>query len=126
MKHRKVATCNECHHKIDPLGFALESYDPIGAYRSRYKKRQKIDTSGEMPTGEKFRNIEELKRILMLRKDQFARCLSKKMLIYATGRMLNLQDRANLDQVLDEVKANGYGLRDLVFAIIELDSFRSK
>ena len=57
-KHREVETCYECHRKIDPLGFALENYDPIGGWRDRYPRGQQegplIDASGELPNGEHF------------------------------------------------------------------------
>ena len=63
-KHRTVATCNTCHQKIDPLGFALESFDEIGRHRDRYhqsKEYVRVDTSGSLPSGESFENVRDLK-----------------------------------------------------------------
>ena len=71
-KHRNVAACADCHRKIDPAGFALEFYDPIGGYRSHYPARGKrglaVDGSGELPTGETFQDERGLKRLLLNRK----------------------------------------------------------
>ena len=85
IKHRKVETCADCHRKIDPIGFALENFDPIGVHRSYYQDDQgkitsPVDTAGALASGESFANVDELKQLLLERKDQFARCLTEKML----------------------------------------------
>lgn len=128
-KHRKVETCAECHRKIDPIGFALESFDPIGRSRTIYRNDagkiiSEVDTSGQLVTGEKFQDIGELKGLLMERKDLFARCLVEKMLTYALGRELEFGDRPTVDDLTEELAQRGYGLADLVELIAESEAFR--
>ncbi|TWU50619.1 hypothetical protein Poly51_39110 [Rubripirellula tenax] len=128
-KHRKVATCAECHRKIDPPGFALESFDPIGSLRTVYssgneKSRRVVDTAGRLATGEEFQDITELKQRLLERKDQFSQCLTEKMLTYALGRELVFQDRPHVDEIAEELAHRGYGLRDLVELTVSSQPFR--
>jgi mono/diheme cytochrome c family protein len=128
-KHRNVATCAECHKKIDPLGFALESFDAIGGERSHYvsrRKRLKIDTSGKLPDGQEFSGIAQLKTILSDRKPQFARCLTEKMLSYAIGRRLTIRDRPVVDDVVNSLDENQAGLKDLVLKIVQSETFLSR
>jgi len=124
-KHRDVATCAECHRKIDPLGFALENYDAVGAWRDRYPAgKKKVDPSGTMPDGTAFANVGELKNVMLERDDQFARCLTEKLLAYATGREMKALDRPEIDQILADLDKAGGGLRDLVELIVTSKIFR--
>ncbi|MBT5168790.1 MAG: DUF1592 domain-containing protein [Opitutales bacterium] len=129
-KHRTVETCNECHRKIDPLGFALENYDPIGGWRDRYRRggseRPVVDASGQLPNGETFENVEGLKAILAERIDQFSRCLTEKMLAYSTGRTLEYSDRPEVDRIVADLDRQGNGLQELVYLIVESEAFRTK
>ena len=127
-KHRNVATCAECHRKIDPIGFALESFDPIGSLRRQYRDSTgklvgAVDTSGTLPTGESFADIAELKRLLLKQKDQFSHCLTEKMLTYALGREVGFQDRPTVESIVGELAAKGYGLQDLVELIVTSEVF---
>ena len=126
-KHRTVATCRSCHAQIDPIGFALESYDEIGAFRSHYFRRTSrgkralpIDPSGELPTGEKFRNIADLRKLLLERKDLFTKNLASKLLTYATGRMPSVADRLETDRIAKEHKE---GFRSLIKKVVRSKSF---
>ena len=125
-KHREVETCYECHRKIDPLGFALENYDPIGGWRDRYPRGQQegplIDASGELPNGEHFSGIQEFKEALADREDQFVRCLTEKLLAYSMGRTLEYTDRPEVDQIIEKTLDPGTGLQDLVLAIVESEA----
>ena len=129
-KHREVETCYECHRKIDPLGFALENYDPIGGWRDSYPRGQQegplIDASGELPNGEHFSGIREFKEALANREDQFVRCLTEKLLAYSMGRTLEYTDRPEVDQIIEKTLDSGTGLQDLVLAIVESEAFRTK
>ena len=127
-KHRNVATCAECHRKIDPIGFAMESFDPIGSFRRQYRDSAgnpigAVDTSGTLPTGESFADIAELKRLLLKQKDQFSHCLTEKMLTYALGREVGFQDRPAVESIVGELAAKGYGLQDLVELIVTSEVF---
>lgn len=129
-KHREVPTCNECHRKIDPLGFALENFDPIGGWRDRYERRRGedpvVDASGQLPDGADFENVIGLKKILASKQDQFARCLTEKMLAYSMGRTLGVSDRPHVDQIVADLKRDGAGLQDLVLQIVASEPFRTK
>jgi len=128
-KHRNVATCAQCHKKIDPLGFALESFDAIGGERTHYvssKTQLKIDTSGKLPDGKTFSDVSDLKKILAKRKPQFARCLTEKMLSYAIGRPLTIRDRPVVDEIAQSLEQDRAGLKDLVFKVVQSETFLSR
>ena len=78
-KHRSIATCAECHRKIDPLGFALENFDPIGAWRTEYGKNLPVDASGKLPSGEAFGDIRQLRTLLIERHEPFTRSLTRSL-----------------------------------------------
>jgi hypothetical protein len=129
-KHRDNPACFQCHQKIDPLGFALENFDPIGAWRTRYtiEKRPgpKIDSSGELPGGQAFSDITGLKEILVARRDSFARALTEKLLAYACGRRMEVIDRPQVDRIVSDAAKDGYGLRRLVEWIVLSDTFATR
>jgi hypothetical protein len=125
-KHRSVASCYDCHRKIDPLGFALENFDPIGGWRETYNGRTKIDAAGELPTGQAFQDVQGLKEILVQRRDQFATALATKLLAYATGRPAESSDRGHVDQIVARLKESGYGLHDLIELVVVSPPFQSK
>lgn len=124
-KHRASATCMACHQKIDPPGFALENFNPVGEWRDSYKKGVPVDASGEM-NGKRFENVAELKKILVERKLQFARMLTERVLSYACGRRMEPLDRPQVNRIADELATRGYGFRDLVELVVASDLFRSK
>ena len=125
-KHRDSPACFECHRKIDPLGFALENFDPIGAWRTRYEKGGPIDASGELPNGTKFDDVAGLKKALFARKDQFARMLTERLLSYACGRRIEALDRPAIDRILAATKADDYRFRDVLEQVVASQTFRSK
>jgi hypothetical protein len=125
-KHREVAACFDCHRKIDPLGFALENFDPIGGWRETYGRRTKIDASGELPSGKSFRNIEGLKTILLEHKHEFARALTEKLLAYGIGRQIQPADRPHIDSINSELEKQGYGFRYLIKRVVVSEPFRSQ
>lgn len=124
-KHRESATCNQCHRKIDPLGFALEGFDPIGRSRDYYnvKRRIRVDTSGELPGGQKFSSIAELKKLLLKRKEFFVRTLTQRLLSHALGRHVEPEDREAVDQIVAQSRKNDFRLRDLIVTIAQSDLF---
>jgi len=123
LKHRNVATCAECHRKIDPLGFALENYDAIGGWRDEYDGKVMIDPSGKLPDGDSFENRAEFQEALLRRKDQFTRCITEKLLAYALGRELEVSDRPVIDEVVQEISSPEKGLHDLIQEIVASRSF---
>ena len=122
-KHRSIATCAECHRKIDPLGFALENFDPIGAWRTEYGKKLPVDASGKLPSGEAFDDIRQLRTLLIERHELFTRSLTEKLMTYALGREVEVGDRPAIDRICEDMADPDKGLRDLIQAVVASESF---
>jgi hypothetical protein len=143
-KHRQLASCATCHSKIDPPGFAMESFDVIGGWRENYRtsgrgqtvtiagsrmpylKGPEVEAGDVMPTGERFKDIDEFKQLLLKDKDGLSRALARKLLTYATGGPAEASDRADLDAVVAAVRSKNYGFRTLVHEIVQSPLFRNK
>lgn len=146
-KHRTSETCNACHAKIDPAGFALENFDVMGGWRDRYraegngvpekgiaKSGQKfafhyalpVDASGELPDGRKFQDIRGLKSLLLDDERQVARNLARQLAVYATGAAIRFGDRAHIEQALDRASSSHYGVRSLIHEIVQSELFLNK
>jgi hypothetical protein len=125
-KHRTIASCNDCHKKIDPLGFSLENFDAIGAWRTKYDSGHNVDPSGRMPNGETFSDVAGLKQIMTSDLDQFSRNLTTKLMIYATGRTMSVSDRPEIDALVRGHQADRGGLRDLIKLVVSSKSFHTK
>ena len=125
--HRKHQSCNTCHRKIDPLGFAMENFDPVGRWRDRYPNaKQAIDASSTMADGQQVEDIVAFKKILLTRKKEVTRCLTEKLLTYAMGRVLEPIDRGEVDRIVAELDAQGNGLRDLIQLVVQSELFLTK
>ena len=143
-KHRQVASCAGCHSKIDPPGFALESFDVIGGWRTHYRttgngkpvmldgrrmpylQGPKVDPADAMPDGQKFRDIDEFKQLLLKEKDQIARALTKRLVTYATGATVQTADQPHIEAIVRNIREHDYGLRTLVHEIVQSELFRHK
>ncbi|WP_246112674.1 DUF1592 domain-containing protein [Allorhodopirellula solitaria] len=132
-KHREDKTCAVCHRNIDPLGFALETFDPIGRWRTKYPKSKfknvaaKVDPSGSLPSGETYQDFSGFKAVLFEnRREPFVRNLIETLLTYATGRHMEPLDQSEIDRILDRVKADDYGLQSIVEEVLASDIFRSR
>jgi hypothetical protein len=133
-KHRSDASCAECHRKIDPLGFSLESFDPIGRWRSNYPKVKNsktpppvVDPSGEFPSGEVYEDFAGFRRIVReTRGDLFTRHLTRQLLSYATGRHMEAADDFLVEELHSKAKERGMGLRTLILECLLSDIFRSR
>jgi hypothetical protein len=106
--HRGAALCSSCHNRLDPLGLALEDFNALGMLRENRPDRP-IDTAGTLLTGESFKNVRELKRILVTeRRRDFYRCVTEKLLTYALGRGLDYYDVYTVDDLVERLdKENG-------------------
>jgi hypothetical protein len=124
-KHRESPTCMTCHTKIDPPGFALENFDPIGVWRTKYKNGVTIDASSKLDGGGSFETVAELKKLLLARKADFARVLTERVLTYGCGREIESTDRPRVEALVRQVVDRGYGFRDLVELAVQSDAFRS-
>jgi mono/diheme cytochrome c family protein len=116
-QHRLRADCATCHDRIDPLGFGLENFDAIGRWR-KDDGGAAIDASGRLPSGEVFDGPEELKQILLARRDQFVKHLIRQMLGYALGRPLNRFDQCVIDDTLKTLQRQDYRAGLLIEEII--------
>jgi hypothetical protein len=124
-KHRQSAACMDCHRKIDPLGFALENFDPIGQWRSKYEKDIPIDAAGVMPSGESFEDMAGLKRILLDRHEFFARMLTERLVSYGCGRRVESADRSPIEAIYRPLMNAKYPFRQLIEAVVLSPTFRS-
>ncbi len=115
--HRANPVCATCHSRIDPLGFALENYDFIGRWRDR-EAGKAIDNRGELPDGTVVEGPQSLKAALLDRKDVFVRNLTAKLLGYALGRGLTLQDSCTVDRIVTELRQNDYRAQKLIELIV--------
>lgn len=146
-KHRSQPSCNVCHAKMDPAGFALENFDVMGGWRDRYradgdgqpdvgigKGGQKfafhsalpVDASGELPDGRKFADIRGLKRLLLDDEEQVARNLARQLTVYATGAPIRFSDRPEIEAILKRTRADQYGVRSLIREVVQSRLFREK
>lgn len=146
-KHRNVESCAACHVKIDPAGFALESFDIMGGWRQTYRALgeqtaekgigkngqkftfhagPKVDATGALPDGRKFNDIRELKNLLCADERQIARNLVRQLVCYSTGAPVGFADRAKVEGVLDTSLKDGFGTRSLIREIVLSDLFRMK
>ena len=122
-QHRANPACATCHSRIDPLGFALENYDVMGRWRTTDAGKP-IDAKGELPDGTTFEGPDQLKAVLMAKKDLFIRNLVSKVLGYALGRGLTLQDSCTVDSIVAEVERNNYRAQSLINAVVLSVPFR--
>jgi hypothetical protein len=128
-KHRNSANCASCHAKIDPAGFALEEFDPVGVVREFYgrpKKSAKVDPSGTTPEGEKFSNYDEWREIQLEAPEKLATAFVGQLLRYGTGGELRFSDRDILKKVTEEARKNAYGIRSLIKATVTSPLFLEK
>jgi hypothetical protein len=124
-RHRLDPKCATCHDRMDPLGFGLENFDAIGAWRT-LDDGQAIDASGTLPGGQDFEGPEELRQALKSRSDSFVRCLTEKMLTYAIGRGLRSSDRCFVDEIVRKTRRDGDRFSSLVLAIVASPPFQSR
>lgn len=146
-KHRTLETCNACHAKIDPAGFALENFDVMGGWRERYRSEsggelaqgiaksgqkfafhyaQPVDASGTLPDGRSFHDVRELKQLLLADEKQIARNLVRQLAVYATGAPIHFADREQVEKILARANAKEYGVRTLIEELVQSDLFRNK
>jgi mono/diheme cytochrome c family protein len=124
--HRNQAACRSCHAKIDPWGLALENFDAIGRFRTTIND-QPVYATAVLPNHQPLDGAAGLKSYLLAdRQNQFARAMVHKLSAYALGRPMSFADRGEIDQMADELKERGNGLRDLVSIVIHSNLFRQK
>ena len=135
-KHRDDPACAGCHAKLDPPGFALESFDVIGGYREKYRilteegRREEgsiVDPTGELPDGRKFQNIVELQKMLVQEREQLQSNLVRQLSVYSTGREVSFRDREQIAAIITQAEKNGNGgLRSLIHELVQSPLFQTR
>jgi Protein of unknown function (DUF1592)/Protein of unknown function (DUF1588)/Protein of unknown function (DUF1587)/Protein of unknown function (DUF1585)/Protein of unknown function (DUF1595)/Planctomycete cytochrome C len=124
--HRQEPLCAGCHARMDPIGIALENYNALGMFRDQENGR-KIATDGQLITGEKFRNVEELSRVLAgSRRKDFYRCLTEKLLTYTIGRGLEYYDTPTIDAIVTQLDKDGGKMHTLINGIVQSAPFQKR
>ena len=146
-KHRNLESCAACHAKIDPAGFAMEQFDVMGGWRDRYRATgegkhepgfgkngqsfafhlaQPVDASGNLPDGRAFKDVRELKKLLLSDERLIARNLVRQFVVYATGAAVRFGDRERVEQILDRAAKSQFGVRTLINEIVHSTLFLNK
>ena len=147
--HRADPTCARCHEKIDPLGFVMENFDPVGRWREHYpvyteeaaaplkqefyssdgkatRLGRRIEASATMPDGTVLKDVTDLKAYILDNMDLFAECLTEKLMIYATGRSLNFGDKRVVRELASELLDSQGGFQDLIISVVLSESFLTR
>ncbi|MEM7233519.1 MAG: DUF1592 domain-containing protein, partial [Planctomycetota bacterium] len=145
--HRNTEACASCHREIDPPGFALESFDPIGGFRTRYRSTGKgdrpkrkfrgrfiyeyreshpVDASGVTADGRAFEGIRDFRKELLKRTDDVARNVVSRLIVYSTGGEIQFADREEIERILSETRGDEYPLRSLIHRVVQSRLFRNK
>ena len=138
--HTKDKSCAGCHAKFDPVGLALENFDILGGWRTRYRGLEEgerisgidraghdfsytlaanVDSRGKLIDGREFNNVNDLKKILASDSRQLARNLLRQFTIYATGTPVRYSDRREIESILDGYAHDGYRVRSLLLALVQ-------
>lgn len=148
-KHRELSACASCHVKIDPPGFALESYDVIGGWRTWYRAAHDgqggqqqvelvnypgirvwrgldVELGSVTADGDAFRDIDEYRRILLADPEQLARNVTTKLLVYATGTELQFADREVIELIVNGAREEQFGLRSILHGVVQSRCFLNK
>lgn len=147
-KHRSDSSCSACHAKMDPPGFALESFDVIGGYRTRYRSigagdkaergsidpfiginfkiGPKVDPTGTLPNNKSFKDIKELQALLAAEPDRLLRNLAMQLAVYGTGRPITFSDRKQMSAIVSNTRNNGGGVRTLIHELVQSPLFQTR
>ena len=147
-KHRNQTFCAGCHAKLDPPGFALESFDVTGRWRTHYRAipdsakdkivgipgsdiryyidGPKIDPSYKLADGREFQDVDGFKQLLLAHPEQLAHCMTEKLITYLTGARVQFADREVVDAIVERAASNDYGLRTLLHEVVQSQIFTHK
>jgi hypothetical protein len=125
VQHRANPACAGCHSRMDPIGFAMENFDPVGRWRDT-DAGNIIDRSGVFPDGSKFDGMAGLKAALLSHPDEFVSTLTEKLLMYALGRNVQYFDRPAVRAIVKDSARNNYTLASLVMGIVKSTPFQMR
>lgn len=127
--HQEEPQCAHCHIKIDPIGFGLENFDPVGKWRTidrLNKLKTKVDPAGKIHKGPEFKTYLELRDIFVSRSDDFNRGLITSLLGYSLGRSIGFSDQDLIDDLQARIKKNNNSLKSLIHEIVKSNVFKTK
>jgi hypothetical protein len=124
-EHRKNPACASCHSRMDPLGFGLENFNAVGAWRTQDGDFA-IDPSGELPSGKRFQGPAELKALLQEDRNAFVRGMTEKLLTYGLGRGLERYDKPVVAAIAAKIPARNYRFSALVLEIVNSLPFQMR
>jgi mono/diheme cytochrome c family protein len=143
-KHRNTPACASCHKAIDPPGFALETFDVIGGWRDFYRgtrgsqvdlanypgrkifKGLEVEKGFQTSEGKAFKDIDDYKQLLLANKDQLARNVAEKLIIYSTGADIQFADREVVEKLVAKSREQKYGFRSMVHEVVQSRVFLNK
>jgi len=137
-KHQSTENCFRCHSKIDPLGFALEHYDPIGRFRKEYRnvevlskekvkiEKAVIETNADLPDGRVISSMKSLKEEMMKDREKVIKGIIGKLISYAVGKELSVADRPYIDDVYQKISSKNFSLKAAIVEIASHENFRRK
>ena len=122
--HRANEPCASCHKMMDPIGFSLENFDAVGAWRSD-EAGAPIDASGELADGTKVNGVVELRKALLAKPEMFVNAVAEKLLTYALGRGLDPRDMPQVRAIVRNASRNHYKLTDLILGVVSSTPFQN-
>lgn len=123
--HRERSDCRGCHDRIDPFGFALENYDPVGGWRTQYENGRDVDASGVLFQTRPFTSPVELKDAVLLEKDRFTHAFAEHLLAFALARELTAADQPAIRRIARRTAKDGYRMQTLLREIVSSTPFRA-
>ncbi|MSR32001.1 MAG: DUF1592 domain-containing protein [Gemmataceae bacterium] len=124
-QHRANPNCATCHQRMDAMGFGLENFNPVGAWREM-DGQHPIDAAGELAGSGKFASPRELRQLLVGKSQLFARCFTEKMLIYATGRGMERADQCIIDAIVENIRKDNFKMQALLVEVVKSDTFQMR
>ncbi|MCY1046769.1 DUF1592 domain-containing protein [Corallococcus sp. bb12-1] len=124
-QHRADPTCAGCHTLMDPLGFGMENFDPVGRWRVKEEGGAMVDPSGELPGGKVFNGVVEM-RAVVKQDPALSACMTRHLLSYALGRGAEPEDHCNVRDISQQAEAQGGRLTDYILAIVRSDAFQKR
>jgi hypothetical protein len=124
--HRTERVCASCHSILDPLGFALENFDAVGAWRDVDEQGEPVDAKGTWPSGVELDGVASLRALLLDYDEQFVRTVTEKLMSYALGRPLEYYDQPTVRSIVREAETNGYRWSDIVLGIVNSPAFLTR
>jgi hypothetical protein len=122
--HRQNPVCIGCHRNMDPIGFAMENFDTVGAWRTTNEGGIPLNTADVLADGTRIDGVVALRNAILARPDVFVQTLTQKLMIYALGRGLTYADMPVVRQIVRE--SDGYRLKDLILGIVQSEPFRKR